>query len=228
MPYIESLKVTNLLSFGPDTETLPLAPLNILIGANGSGKSNFLEAISLLQAAPGELNKPIRDAGGIREWLWKGDNDKPVASIEAVVRTIQNMHPLRHVLSIQESAYRLEIVEERIENEQPYGEQKEPFFYYKFKDGRAYLNYQSKDRAKKRELRREDLHPEKSILAQRKDIDSFPEVTRLGEEYARIKLFREWGVGRFTMPRQYPHRYPHLKHPSLSGTVWPKQSHGPS
>ena len=31
-------------------ERLPLRPINVLIGANGSGKSNFLEAFSLLQA----------------------------------------------------------------------------------------------------------------------------------------------------------------------------------
>ena len=31
-------------------ERLPLRPINVLIGANGSRKSNFLEAFSLLQA----------------------------------------------------------------------------------------------------------------------------------------------------------------------------------
>ena len=49
---IKSLRIRNLLSFGPDTEAIPLAQLNVLIGPNGSGKSNFLETISLLQAAP--------------------------------------------------------------------------------------------------------------------------------------------------------------------------------
>ena len=57
---IRSIRPRNLLSFGPDTETLPLGPLNVLIGANGSGKSNFLEAFGLLQAAPTELAVPIR------------------------------------------------------------------------------------------------------------------------------------------------------------------------
>src|SRR5207249_11225304 len=57
---IHSLRIKNLLSFGPDTESLPLAPLNVLIGPNGSGKSNFLEAISLLQAAPKDLSAPLK------------------------------------------------------------------------------------------------------------------------------------------------------------------------
>ena len=44
----------------------------VLIGANGSGKSNFLEAISLFHAAPRGIGEPISRMGGIREWLWKG------------------------------------------------------------------------------------------------------------------------------------------------------------
>ena len=45
---LRRLKLSGLLSFGPRGVDLPLAPLNVLIGANGSGKSNFLEAIALL------------------------------------------------------------------------------------------------------------------------------------------------------------------------------------
>lgn len=52
---LHSLKISNLLSFGPDSEEIPLRELNVIIGTNGSGKSNFLEAISLLQAAPKDL-----------------------------------------------------------------------------------------------------------------------------------------------------------------------------
>ncbi|WP_130471196.1 AAA family ATPase [Candidatus Magnetaquicoccus inordinatus] len=202
MPFLEELKITNLLSFGEDSHPISLSSLNVLVGANGVGKSNLLEAISLLQAAPKELNKPMRDAGGIGEWLWKGGTAKPSASVEAIIN-IKSLHPLRHVLSIQESAHRLEIVEERIENLEPLPGEKEPFFYYKFKNGQAHLNYCNYAGAKMRELRREDLHPEQSILAQRKDIDSFPEITRLGEAYTMIKLYREWSIGRFTIPRQF-------------------------
>jgi len=69
---IKSLQIRNLLSFGPKTEPLPLNSLNVLIGPNGSGKSNFLDAISLLQAAPKNLAVPVKQGGGVSEWLWKG------------------------------------------------------------------------------------------------------------------------------------------------------------
>jgi predicted ATPase len=39
-------------------------------------------------------------------------------------------------------------------------------------------------------------------VSQRKDPDHYPEVTYLGSEYAKIKLFREWNFGRTTQPRR--------------------------
>ena len=66
------IQLRNLLSFGPTGLTLPLRPLNVLIGPNASGKSNLIEAFSLLQSAPRLLASPVRDGGGIGDWLWKG------------------------------------------------------------------------------------------------------------------------------------------------------------
>ena len=71
-PILKELHLQNILSFGPDTKPIPLGPLNVLIGPNGSGKSNLLEAISLLRAAPRDLSAPVKEAGGVRDWLWKG------------------------------------------------------------------------------------------------------------------------------------------------------------
>jgi predicted ATPase len=49
---------------------LPLRPLCVLIGANGSGKSSFLEVFSLLaSSASGKLKDAIGDAGGITALL---------------------------------------------------------------------------------------------------------------------------------------------------------------
>lgn len=61
--FITKLRLRNLLSFGPDAEEFELQPLNVLIGPNASGKSNVIEAISLLQAAPDDIQEPIRRGG---------------------------------------------------------------------------------------------------------------------------------------------------------------------
>lgn len=60
---IQRLKVSGLLSFGPQGVDLPLGSLNVLIGPNGSGKSNLLEVLALLNAAPTNLPRPVKKWG---------------------------------------------------------------------------------------------------------------------------------------------------------------------
>ena len=74
-PMLRRICATNLLSFGPEGMDLELPSLTVLIGPNGSGKSNLLEVIGLLQAAPTQLATPVRDGGGVRNWIWKGQPD---------------------------------------------------------------------------------------------------------------------------------------------------------
>ena len=61
---LRQLKLENLFSFR-NTE-VELRGLNVLIGANASGKSNLIEAIGLLQAAPIDLGAAILRLGGVR------------------------------------------------------------------------------------------------------------------------------------------------------------------
>jgi len=61
---LRQVKLENLLSFR-NTE-VELRGLNVLIGANASGKSNLIEAIGLLQAAPVDLSTAILRLGGVR------------------------------------------------------------------------------------------------------------------------------------------------------------------
>ena len=61
---LRQVKLENLLSFR--NTTVQLRGLNVLIGANASGKSNLIEAIGLLQAAPVDLSRAILRLGGVR------------------------------------------------------------------------------------------------------------------------------------------------------------------
>src|SRR6185295_19924298 len=71
--FLRSIELKNLLSYGPEGVKLDLEPLNVLIGPNASGKSNLIQALRLLQAAPRDIKGPPRwDNSGIAEWMWKG------------------------------------------------------------------------------------------------------------------------------------------------------------
>lgn len=84
-PFIQRLKLKNFLSFDSVGVDVELRPLNILIGTNGSGKSNFLYAIKLLKSLPTGLWEFLREGGGIGEWLYKGDASEAVAEIEVTI-----------------------------------------------------------------------------------------------------------------------------------------------
>jgi predicted ATPase len=194
---VEQLKLSNLLSFGTNPDPLVLGALNVVIGPNGSGKSNLLEAIDLLRSAPDQLAKPIREGGGIRDWLWKGEKGTPTACIDAILANPKGPTSLRYVISFTELAQRFEIVDERIENDKPDAGHAQPYFYYQFQNGRPVLNV----RGDKRRLQGEDIDVERSILTQRRDPDQYPEITFLAETLPKIRLYREWSFGRYTVPR---------------------------
>jgi predicted ATPase len=61
-------------------------PLNVLIGLNGSGKSNLLRCLQLLsEAANGRLVESIRRAGGMVPLLWDGQAPALEWRIESVL-----------------------------------------------------------------------------------------------------------------------------------------------
>ena len=71
--FLRSIELRNILSYGPEGVKLELEPLNVLIGANATGKSNLIQALRILQAAPRDIKGPPRwDNSGIVEWMWKG------------------------------------------------------------------------------------------------------------------------------------------------------------
>lgn len=196
---LHSIRLKNLLSFGPEPIALPLGQLNVLIGSNGAGKSNLLEGISLLQAAPKMLSQPVNEGGGIRDWLWKGSSERVDASLEAIIDADALKTPmnLRYQLEFTESGQRFMLTNERIENEKIQPNCRQPYLYYGYEEGRPVINIKTE----KRFLRREDVHPEQSILSQRKDPDTYPEITLLGELFAKIRIYRNWSFGRYTQPR---------------------------
>jgi predicted ATPase len=206
---IQSIKLQNFLSFGPDSAEIELKPLNVLIGPNASGKSNLIEAIGFLQASPVDLGLPIREGGGILEWLWKGSRKTPIAEVNATIRYAGGSMPLRHRISFTRVGQRFELADEAVENERPDTLQSgEVRFYYRYQKGHPVIRKYAQQTEKgtrrvrsRRKIQSEDLRPDQSILSQRKDPDQYPEITYLGNQYSKIKLYREWNLGHYAPPR---------------------------
>jgi predicted ATPase len=204
MAFLKSIKLSGLLSFPPDSAAVELTPLNVLIGPNGSGKSNLIEAIELLHAAPTAFAAAIRDGGGALEWLWKGSKPVDPATIEAIVEWSTSVRDLRYRLTFAQSGQRTEVIDESIEEaEKRTPHENDVYFYYRFQKGRPVLNVRdTTGHTSIRSLKREELVPDESVLSQRKGSDVYPEVTWLGQQFAKIQTFREWSFGRFVPLRQ--------------------------
>ena len=104
---------------------------------------------------------------------------------------------LRYWFSFGDVAGRFQLIDERLESCKPARGKVKPFFYFGYENGRPMLNV----KGARRELRREDVHPEQSILAQRKDPDQYPEITWVAERLTQVRIYRDWSFGRFTPPR---------------------------
>ena len=197
---IHELTLKGLLSFGPDSQPLKMRPLNVLIGPNGSGKSNLVEAIGLLRSSATKLAAPMRGpgGGGVMEWIWKGSASNE-AHLEAVIDHPAGRQALRHAIEFTHTSARFELVDETIENTEPQSGRDEVYFFYRFQHGHPVLNV--RDEKEKRQLHREDVTLDESILSQRKDPDQYPELAYLAKVYNTFRLYREWSFGRSSVFR---------------------------
>lgn len=212
-PLIQTLRLRQFLSFGPDTEVLKLQPLNVLIGPNSSGKSNVIEALNLLRATADDLIAPIRAGGGVAEWLWKGDEPQSTATLETTIHYPAGK-PLRHHLAFRATGQRFELADEFIDNARFDSPKSSAQFFYRFDNGRPVITAskvtettgsKNGEQYVKRSLNQHNFNLDQSVLSQRKDPEQYPEITYLGQQYQQIKLYRDWHVGRYA-PLRLPQR----------------------
>ena len=225
MQFIQRLRMGGLLSFPPDMDFFELQPLNVLIGPNASGKSNFIEVLELLRATPTDFAAAIRDGGGAQEWAWKGDyvgqmieevmkgrdpedalNSYPKApTLEVETSPDWKIGlPLKYRLSFTTIGSRVNIIAESIERVNTRQGAK-PYFYYTFQQGHPEINIRVRTpgrRAENRTLQWDDISLDQSVFAQRKDLDLYPELYWLGRWFQSIQTFREWTFGRYGALRQ--------------------------
>lgn len=193
--FLTELSLSDFLSFGVFPTTVNLGPLNVFIGPNGSGKSNLIESIDLLRSLPRDLAAFSRRNGGISDMLHNGDPEaKP--EIQASFQLV-NGTQLNYKMKMGAVQQRLEVLDERIERVPQPGESKSQL-YFGFENSRPVISVGNK----MRKLQREDVSSDQSILAQRKDPESYPELTELSEQLGRIAIYRDWTFGKSGPGRQ--------------------------
>lgn len=203
------IQLQGLLSFGPESPTIPLGALNVLIGANSSGKSNLVEVFGLLATLPRRngLQEGLAD-GGAREWLWKGGKDggQRVGTVRAVVRAeaLKRLVPMHveHSISFRANDWGAgEVCHERIRDAAPREGATSPaaFFESSVKEGARFF---PGSRAFQQRLRRDSYDHTGSILAGRPGPKDPPVIRSIGDLYGEVGIYRDWPVGRGAPARQ--------------------------
>ena len=202
MQLIHRIRLRGLLSFPPDMEFLDLQPLNVMIGPNGAGKTNLIEAFELLGATPTDFAGAVRNGGGAEEWLWKGEYQADTAELDLVTGAVapSTGRPLLYRLEFNSSNFRVKVIDEAIEEVKPDVGHEEPCFYYRFQRGQPIVNAKgaaenSHCKKVERNVKRDNLLPDQSILSQLKVPDFYPEITWIGREFGKIRAFRDWTFG---------------------------------
>ena len=78
--------------------SIDMRPMMVMVGANGSGKTSFMDALSLLaSSAEGRLNRHLGDIGGASEAITRGRQDDMTFSADMEV---PGHEPLNYSLSI--------------------------------------------------------------------------------------------------------------------------------
>ena len=202
--YIETIRLDNILSYGPNSEAFHLEPLNVLIGRNASGKSNFLEALSILAAAPRDIQVPFREGGGVYEWFWKGPTKNPFATIEVTVENQLKLTPpmpLRYRLTFSHLSGQFTVNDEAIEDEHSSTNGEDPESYYLRSHGESTFRLNYNASPARYTIHDKNIKPDQSILSQRIEPQLYPELGYLGVIFEHIRFYGDLHLGRNSLLR---------------------------
>ena len=196
--FLKSIRLQNILTFS-DTD-IALEPLNVLIGPNAAGKSNLIDVIGLLQAAPNDLNHLIRRGGGAPAWIRKGEQTAPrVAGLEAEIAlgTAQLVYSLEFSAVDQSLAIDYERLQRAPHRPHKIGE------YRPSRSAEAHGVYFERSGANVKfspdngriTSRGGSVSGSVSVFSILKSPSDRTPITRLGMELERIRIYRSFNTG---------------------------------
>lgn len=184
---IKSLHLQNFLSFGPNAEPVELGALNIIIGTNGSGKSNFIEGLELLRHLPKEdINDSFRRLGGL-EIFWREDeNNTFIDKIKIRAKFLPNLEEYGLILGFVAGFGGVMFEKEFIKNENEEFEIKRDnsSVWTSYSDKKKYYNSMNSIFEK--------LNPESQA----------PNFYFIKDLLPQIRTFRDWTFGKNSPLRQ--------------------------
>ncbi len=183
-----------ILSFGDETKPIKLSSLNVLIGTNGSGKSNLIDVIGLVRATGGDLAGEFIENGGLKEWIWKG-NEKSALLLETKTAGVFSTRHLLEIYALETFGFFIAREEiESITDENAHS--KEDYFVYKNEKNKARILLDYSEKNELEDFPMESLRRNQSIIQQFRDPRQNTLIQVLSTIYPQIRIYREWSFGR--------------------------------
>ena len=137
-------------------------------------------------------------------WASGYGRERPSGARRTLDVTVEHPHStmaLRYRLSFSELWSQFVLGEEAVESERPLDGSTQPYVYYRYpyQEGRPAINVATKEGSRQeRKLEWDDVNLANSILAQRRDPLTYPELTYLSHRFNDMGFYREFQVGRRT------------------------------
>lgn len=200
LPFQE-MEIEGLLSFGEKT-IFEFGRLNILVGPNGTGKSNLIDCVRVFRNAPLDIEETFSDSG-FEGWLYKGGSKKSgTATLQVTANVPELPRMIRHQIKLGPVLNLRAPLEEEISSVTAENEAKDQYFVGSYRSGATLSVQVSGTRRRERTLGKHQHDPFRSILSQIRDVVQYPEITRLSSLYAKFRIYSEWTFGRNSSLRE--------------------------
>lgn len=196
---IKKIVITNFYSFG-ETD-IPLHPkTNILIGINGSGKSNFLKAVRLLKEGVDGLGLKrhiLDNLGGFDNMYFKGYTNGNPANKISIEYTFDGSaiaegkygfkfteDVIYSITLIKSPSYQNYYIVESLKSERGY-------VYLDFKNGEGHLNEKVEEGLKPKQslIRYTDFDPQELVIKEVSDTDRYNAITAVKKAIRDIFVY---------------------------------------
>ena len=190
--FIQALHLKDFLSF--QDVSIELGPVNVLIGANGSGKSNLIDAIDFLRHCPGDLSSFVLNEGGAEQWIRRANR--------AEVASVGLSSPVGESVLDYNVSFRSQQSATKIVNESLFRRFGDMTFYDFKRTGDTFSwaeLYEVYDFLKVDPAR---LRPAQTFISQfRVPSDPTP-ITAFSDQLSRVRIYRSFVTGKRTQLRR--------------------------